>query len=103
MIITIIWFSDRKSKSVDNFFQQPDLGLRWDSIPSVDNPDKANPGPGADLSNSHSGFNYEIQSAFSAACKLVTGLAASGYQTQYQTGTKLMQGSFIHTRHNLHH
>ena len=61
-IITKKWFSGRKSRSVNNFFQQPDLGLRWDFTPRVSPPDKTNPPPGADFSISPSGFNYDTQS-----------------------------------------
>ena len=62
MIITRIWFSGRKSRSVNNSFQQPDLGPKWDSTPRGNRPDKTNPPPGADFSISPSGFNYDMQS-----------------------------------------
>ena len=67
VIITKTLFSDRKSRSVNNFFQRPDLGLRWDFTPRVSRPDKTNPPPGADFSISPSGFNYDMQSTQSLA------------------------------------
>ena len=62
VIITRIWFSGRKSRSVNNFFQRPDLGLRWNFTPRVNPPDRTNPPPGADFSILPSGFNYDTQS-----------------------------------------
>ena len=62
MVITKTWFSDQKSRSVNNFFKQPDLGLRWDFTLRVSRPDKTNPPPGADFSVSPSGFHYDMQS-----------------------------------------
>ena len=62
MVITQNWFSGPKSRSVNNFFQQPDSGLRWDDAPWVDRPDNTNPPPAADFSISPSGFNYDMHS-----------------------------------------
>ena len=45
-----------------HFFQQPDLGFRWESTPRVNRPNKTNPPPGADFTISPSGFNYDMQS-----------------------------------------
>ena len=61
MIITTKWFSDRKWITVNKYFQQLDLGLRWNSTPWVSRPAQTNPRPGADSSISLSGLNYEIQ------------------------------------------
>ena len=45
MVITQNWFSGRKFKSVNNFFKQSDLGLRWDFTPgSVVQTRRANTG-----------------------------------------------------------
>ena len=52
--------SDRKSKSVNNSLQQPDLGLRWDSNPRVSRPEKTNPFPGGDFSILPSRYYYAI-------------------------------------------
>ena len=42
MALTKNWFSGQKSRSVNIFVQQPDLGLRWDFTPWVSRPDKTN-------------------------------------------------------------
>ena len=62
VVITQKLFSGPKSRSVNNSFKQPGLGLRWDFTPWVSRPDKTNPPPGADFSISPSGFNYDMQS-----------------------------------------
>ena len=74
MVTTKVWFSDRKSRSVNNFSQQPDLDLRWHFTPQVSRPDETNPPnpPGADFSISPSGFNCDMQSRWgcgSAGCE----------------------------------
>ena len=51
-----------KIEACQFFFEQLDLGLRWDFTPRVSRPDKTNPAPGADFSISPSGFNYDMQS-----------------------------------------
>ena len=61
VIISRFRFSGRKSRSVNMFFQQPDLGPRRDFTPRVSRPDKTNPPPGADFCISPSGFNYDKQ------------------------------------------
>ena len=63
VISTGIWFSGRKSRGVNNFFQQPDLRLRLDSTVRVSRLENTNPHPEADFSISPSGYNYEIQSS----------------------------------------
>jgi hypothetical protein len=60
MVITRIWFSGRKSRSVNNSLQRPVFGLRWDFIPRGSRPDKMKPPPGADLSISPSGVYFDI-------------------------------------------
>ena len=40
-----------ENREVSTFFQQPNLGLRWDFTPRVSRPDKTNPPPGADFVN----------------------------------------------------
>ena len=62
MIITRIWLSGRKSRSVNICFQQLDFGPKWDSTPRGDRPDKTNPRPGANLSFLPAGYCYAIQS-----------------------------------------
>ena len=67
MVITRVWFSGRKSRSVNKFFQQPDLGHRWDFTPQVSRPDKTNPPPRGRFLNVTPGFNYDMQSIHMSA------------------------------------
>ena len=87
VIITKIWFSDRKSRSVNNSFQRPDLGLRWNFTPRVNPPDRTNPPPGADFSILPSGFNYDTQSigVYSGAGSKILDLGSQDLGSESRT------------------
>ena len=58
IIIPFVFFSE--SRSVNNSFQQADLGLGWDSTPQFNCPEETNQPPGADFANFSSRYCYEM-------------------------------------------